>query len=104
MTNYNFCHLTQRSGGKAASLRSIKSEMETAKAQFSFLLAPLTVKGDQNLKRDDSMNFDTPPVFSGATRLGVWLDVHRHRRSLCAAALKQYVKKMLACAFSPFQL
>lgn len=45
MTNYNFCYLTQCSGGKIASLRSIKCNMETAKALFSFL-SPLAVKED----------------------------------------------------------
>lgn len=63
MTNYNFCHLTQCSGGKIVFLRSVRCNMETAKAWFSFPFAALTVKGDQNLKRNDSMYLNTPPVF-----------------------------------------
>lgn len=62
MTNYNFCHLTQCSGGEIVFLRSVRYSMETAKAYFSFPFASLTMKGDQNLKRNDSVNLDTQPV------------------------------------------
>lgn len=73
MTNYNFCHLAQCSWGKIASLRSVKCNVGTAKALFSFL-SPLVVKEDWNLKRDDKVYLST------------WLPLNSMRRK-CSYSL-----------------
>jgi len=99
MTNYNFCYLTQCSGGKIASLRSIKCNMETAKALFSFL-SPLAVKEDWNIRRDDKVNLSTPPVFWSAIRVYVCVGVVNLRVSLSLNSMRRKCSWSLALPFS----